>query len=107
MSDLMLLYLLYVQASAASGFDDCKTDPFVTKDPFANETTPADDPFRSHDPFTGSSNVFSVCCISYTVNICCSSLPPSVVAATCCSVGCTVCSVYAAGCGIIAVVIMP
>ena len=51
----MLLCLLYFQVSAASGFDDFKTDPFVTKDPFANEMAQADDPFHSQDPFAGSS----------------------------------------------------
>jgi len=63
----MSLHLLYVKASAASGFDEFKTDPFVTKDPFANEVAQADDPFHSHDPFA-SSSISSFVCVSYTMN---------------------------------------
>jgi len=47
------VYVCHLQASAAA--DDFKTDPFASKDPFANETPKADDPFHSHDPFAGSS----------------------------------------------------
>jgi len=53
------VYLLCFKAKDASGIDDFKTDPFVTRDPFANQTTQADDPFHSHDPFTASSNSVS------------------------------------------------
>jgi len=47
--------VLYLKVNAESGFDDLKTDPFATKDPFAHEKSKADDPFHSHDPFAGSS----------------------------------------------------
>lgn len=48
--------------SATSGFDDFKADPFVAKDPFANEVAQADDPFHSHDPFAGSSTASFLLC---------------------------------------------
>jgi len=44
------------------GFDDFKTDPFVSKDPFVNQVSQADDPFHSNDPFAGSSNFFFPLC---------------------------------------------
>jgi len=55
------------KASTGSVFDDFKTDPFVTKDPFANEAAQADDPFHSHDPFAGSSMI-SCRAFHYAVN---------------------------------------
>jgi len=50
--------MLCFKASASSGFDDFKTDPFATKDPFVNEPSKTDDPFHSHDPFAGTSSYF-------------------------------------------------